>query len=59
MRKTIEVSVGARPLFRRMPGGAIMMPMQKEERAELVDALREVLSLLDDVRPRDDAKESG
>lgn len=56
--QTITLLLGARPIYRSFPGGAVMMPMERSERTALAETLRDTLRHLDDVTPRDDATES-
>lgn len=47
-------------VYAKMPGGCIKLPLQKNERDELVTALKEALEIIEDRPiPRDDATESG
>lgn len=52
MQRTITLMLDGAPVFRRMPGGDVMLPMSDPERAALADALREALSYVE-TKPRD------
>lgn len=55
-----SVNVGGSMVYAKMPGGCIKLPLQKNERDELVTALKEALEIIEDRPiPRDDATESG
>lgn len=51
-----SISVGGNIVYAKMPGGSVKLPLAKKERDETIAALREALSIFDDVSPRDDAK---
>ena len=53
MSKTITLSLDGMPVFRRMPGGDVMLPMDDPERAALASALRTALRYLEPVKLRD------
>jgi hypothetical protein len=51
--RTVTVMLGNSPIYRALPGGSVMMPLERSERVALADTLRDTLRHLDDVTQRD------
>lgn len=51
--RTVTVLVGNNPIYRAMPGGDVMMPLERSEREALAKTLRDTLRHLKDVMPPD------
>lgn len=43
-----SLAVGGNVLYARMPGGCVKLPLAKNERDELVAALKEAISIIED-----------
>lgn len=54
-KPTLSVMAGGHTIYAKFSCGSIKLPLQKNERDNTIAALKEALSIFEDVSPSDDA----